>query len=253
MTDEKRERIYAILGASGGIGSALARRLASDGATVLLGGRRLEPLETLAEEIGGHAVEVDGRDFEAVGEFLQRTSELEGELVGVANCAGSLLLKPAHLTTRAEYDEVLDTNLATAFAVVRAAGRQMRESGGSIVLVSSAAADIGLPNHEAIAAAKGAVAALTRSASASYAGRGLRFNAVAPGLVDTPMTEKIVGNEKALAGSVRLHPLARIGQPEEVADLIAWLLGPASSWVWRASKWVPDGIDMSPVEIRALR
>jgi NAD(P)-dependent dehydrogenase (short-subunit alcohol dehydrogenase family) len=143
-------------------------------------------------------VAVDGRHFEAVDRFFDRAAELGGELRGVVNCAGPLLLKPAHLTTRSDYDEVLAANLTTAFATVRAGAHVLRRTGGSIVLVSSAAATIGLPNHEAIAAAKAAVADLTRSAAASYAPRQLRLNAVAPGLVATPMASRIVDNKGPL-------------------------------------------------------
>ncbi len=107
----------------------------------------------------------------------------------------------------------------------------MRREGGSVVLFSSAAARVGLPNHEAIGAAKAAVAGLTRAAAATYAPRGLRVNAVAPGLVDTPLAARIVGNERALATSMRLHSIRRPGRPEEIASLVDWLLGADSSWV----------------------
>ncbi len=227
--DAKPPRVFALLGAAGGIGSALARRLSSSGAKLLLGGRSSEPLEALAEEIGAAAMPLDAAEFDQVGRFLERAGE-EGELLGAANCAGSLLLKPAHLTTAAEFATTLSDNLMTSFALVRAAGRVMRK-GGSVVLVSSAAALTGLPNHEAIAAAKAGVAGLARSAAATYASRGLRVNCVAPGLVATPLTRKIVDNEKARAASVALHPLGRIGQPDDVALLMAWLLGPQSGWV----------------------
>ena len=96
--------------------------------------------------------------------------------------------------------------------------------------MSSCAAGVGLANHEAIAAAKGGVEALVRSAAATYAGAGIRFNAVAPGLVATPMARKITENEGALKASVAMHPLGRIGRPEEVASAIAFLLGPQSAW-----------------------
>ena len=227
---ESNVKTYAIVGAAGGIGSALSRRLAAAGARVVLGGRRLEPLEELAEEIGGTALEVDGRDFEQVEQFLAGAAEA-GDLKGVVNCAGSILLKPAHLTTRSELDETLATNLTTAFATVRAAAKILRRGGGSVVLIASAAAMVGLPNHEAIAAAKAAVAGLVRSAAATYAGRGIRINAVAPGLVDTPLSARIVENERALEASLRLHALPRVGTPQEVASLIAWLLGSESEWV----------------------
>ena len=99
------------------------------------------------------------------------------------------------------------------------------------MLCSTAAAGSGLPNHEAIAAAKGGVEALTRSAAATYAGRKLRFNAVAPGLVRTPLAAAITGNERALEHSEKMHPLGRVGEPDDVASAITWLLDPANSWV----------------------
>jgi 3-oxoacyl-[acyl-carrier protein] reductase len=102
---------------------------------------------------------------------------------------------------------------------------------GSIVLVSSCAAQIGLVNHEAISAAKGAIDALVRSAAASYAEKQVRVNAIAPGLVDTPLSHPITSNELALKTSIGFHPLGRIGKPEEIALAIKWLLSDQSSWI----------------------
>ena len=212
--DEQRP-VVAIIGAGGGIGSALARRLAGR-YQLHLGGRQQEPLAALAAETGGRFDTLDAAEMDATEAFLSQAAE-QGPLAGVVNCAGSLMLKPAHLTT--------------AFATVRAAGRQMRKRGGSVVLFSSAAARVGLPNHEAIGAAKAAVAGLARAAAATYAPRGLRVNAVAPGLVDTPLASRIVGNEAALATSMRLHAIRRPGSAQEIASLVDWLLGPDSSWV----------------------
>jgi NAD(P)-dependent dehydrogenase (short-subunit alcohol dehydrogenase family) len=104
-------------------------------------------------------------------------------------------------------------------------------SGGSVVLCSTAAARIGLANHEAIAAAKGGVQGLVLSAAATYAPRGLRVNAVAPGLVDTPLTARITGSAPALQASQAMHALGRVGQPDDVAACMAWLLGPEAAWV----------------------
>ncbi len=238
MNETKASEAIAIIGAAGGIGSALARRLA-DRYELHLGGRRTEPLERLADELGCSWERLDAAEFEATERFLERAGE-GGPLAGAVNCAGSLLLKPAHLTTSDELAETLRTNLSTAFATVRAAARQMGRDGGSVVLVSSAAATIGLPNHEAIAAAKAAVAGLTRAAAATYASRQLRINAVAPGLVDTPLAERIVGNEKALAASMAVHAVRRPGRPGEVASLIDWLLGADSGWV-TGQIWSIDG------------
>lgn len=230
MSHTKIPRVVAILGAYGGIGSALSRQQARLGNAVVLGGRDRQRLQALAADTGGQAIEVDGRDFEQVDRFLSRAAE-SGTLTGVVNCAGSVILKPAHLTSQANYEETIATNLTTAFALVRAAGKALRKQGGAVVLMSSAAADIGLANHEAIAAAKGGVASLTRAAAATYAGRSIRVNAVSPGLVATGATRRIVENEKALAASIGLHPLGRIGQPDEIARLIGWLLDPENDWI----------------------
>jgi NAD(P)-dependent dehydrogenase (short-subunit alcohol dehydrogenase family) len=159
---------------------------------------------------------------------------------GLVNLAGSILLKPAHSTSAAEFDETIRLNLVTAFSVVRAAARHMRAAGGSVVLMSSCAARTGLPNHEAISAAKAGVEGLVRSAAATYASGGLRFNAVAPGLVDTPMAERLVKNEAALKASLALHPLGRIGAPGDVARAIEFLLDPANSWI-TGQTWYVDG------------
>lgn len=229
ITDSKPS--YLIVGATGGIGSCLARRLSRGGARLMLAGRDESKLRSLATELDARMTTLDATNFEDVDACLDRALEWSGRLDGVANCAGSLLLKPAHLTSPQDYRDTIDANLTSAFAVVRAAARAMRKSGGSIVLVSSAAARIGLANHEAIAAAKAAVIGLALSAAATYAAQGIRVNAVAPGLVRTPMTERITGNETALRGSLAMHALGRIGEPDDVAASIEWLLGPGSGWV----------------------
>jgi len=225
-----RQRTVAILGASGGIGSAVARRLAQSGYRVALGGRDLKKLEQLAAETGGEPSRVEGTEFESVERFVISAAG-DGKLAGVVNCAGSILLKPAHITTYQEYQDTLGANLTTAFAVVRAAAKALRADGGSVVLFSSAAAKVGLPNHEAIAAAKAGVSGLVLSAAATYARSSIRFNAIAPGLVDTPLTRRITSNERALESSLALHAVRRPGEPEEIANLVEWLLGTSSSWM----------------------
>ena len=221
---------FLILGGSGGIGSAVARRLAARDAVVVLAARSAGPLQALASEIGATSAVVDAADVEAVERLVKDTAAEHGRVAGIVNAVGSILLKPAHMTTADEWHETVARNLTSAFATVRAAGRVMT-TGGSVVLVSTVAAAVGLANHDAIAAAKGGVSALARSAAATYAGRRLRVNAVAPGLVDTPLAARITGNPKALELSRAMHPLGRIGTADDVAAAIEWLLDPATSWV----------------------
>jgi NAD(P)-dependent dehydrogenase (short-subunit alcohol dehydrogenase family) len=228
----ERDPVYVILGATGGIGSATARRLAASGARLVLAARDRGRLDALASELGGAEVEaVDATDVDAVEALVARAADRFGGVDGLANCVGSILLKAAHQTSVDDWRATLAANLDTAFAAVRAGARTMRRTGGSIVLMASAAARVGLPSHEAIAAAKAGVVGLGRAAAASYAGKGLRVNVVAPGLVDTPLSAAITGNPLLLKASEAMHPLGRIGQPDEVAGVIAWLLSPDSAWV----------------------
>jgi NAD(P)-dependent dehydrogenase (short-subunit alcohol dehydrogenase family) len=222
---------YLVFGATGGIGSALCRRLAARGARLVLAARDGEKLERLATELSAFACPVDVSHFEDVDACVEKAVRLHGRVDGVANCAGSLLLKPAHSTTEAEWSAAVATNLTGAFAVVRASARAMLNAGGSIVLVSSAAARVGLPNHEAIAAVKAGVIGLTLSAAATYAPRSIRVNCVAPGLVRTPLTARLTGNEASLEASRAMHPLGRVGEPRDVASALEWLLSPEQGWV----------------------
>jgi NAD(P)-dependent dehydrogenase (short-subunit alcohol dehydrogenase family) len=197
----------------------------------MLAGRDRAKLEPLARELDARSCQLDATSFEEVDRCMQEARDGVGRVDGVVNCAGSILLKPAHLTTADELRQVLALNLLSAFATVRAAAGVMRKSGGSIVLMTSAAAVIGLPNHEAIAAAKAGVIGLMRSAAATYAAQGIRVNAVAPGLVETSMSAHLTASESARDASIALHPLGRIGTPEDVAEPICWLLSPSCTWV----------------------
>lgn len=232
MNDTSRVPVHLVLGASGGIGSDLSKRLAGGGATVVLAARDGSRLAALAGELGPAAevAVVDATRVDDVASLVADVARRHGRLDGIANCVGSILLKAAHTTTEEEWRRTLELNLTTAFAVVRAAGRTMKQ-GGSVVLLASAAARVGLANHEAIAAAKAGVTGLALAAAATYAARGLRFNVVAPGLVDTPMAAAITGNALMRRASEGMHPLGRIGRPADVASAMAWLLDPANDWV----------------------
>ncbi len=220
-----------LLGAYGGVGSALASSLVANGHRVFLAGRDATRLQELSAQLGMPYGLADASDPDAIDACADLAVSDLGSLTGIANCAGSLLLKPAHLTSTADWNATLAANLSSAFGCVRAAGRLLKADGGSVVLVSSAAARVGLANHEAIAAAKAGVIGLMLSAAATYARQKIRFNAVAPGLVRTPLTKGLVSSELAEKASVAMHPLGRLGEPEDVARAIAWLLDPAQGWI----------------------
>ncbi len=221
---------FVILGGYGGVGSALARILVARGDRLLLAGRDTARLSALASELGCPHMQADAGDGASIEAAIAGGAQQFGQLDGVANCFGSLLLKPGHVTSDAEFDGVLTANLRSSFAAMRGAAKSI-PGAGSVVLVSSAAARIGLVNHEAIAAAKAGVQGLALAAAATYAKRGLRFNCVAPGLTDTPLTARIVNSETSAKASLNMHALGRFGQPEDVAAAIAFLLDPAQSWI----------------------
>lgn len=223
---------YVVLGATGGIGSALCRRLANEGAQLVVASRSEEKVNALADEIGALPFTLDATNIEQVEQCVAKAVERYGQINGIANCVGSLLLKPAHITSEADWHSTIAANLTSAFATVRAASKaMMKTGGGSIVLVSSAAAQVGLVNHEAIAAAKAGIIGLALSAAATYARQNIRVNCVAPGMVATPLTARITGNEASLNASIAMHALGKIGSPENVASAIAWLLNTEQSWI----------------------
>lgn len=222
---------YLVFGATGSIGSELCRQLRQQGSHVYLAGRNADRLRELGAELDCPATPVDAADPTTMERAIEAAASALGTLDGIANCIGSVLLKPAHTTSWEEWHTTLQTNLGSAFAVVRGGSAAMRGAGGSIVLVSSAAARIGIANHEAIAAAKAGILGLVRSAAATYADRNLRINAVAPGLVKSHMTRRLWEAESAANASRQMHVLGRLGEPGEVARLMAWLLDPMNSWI----------------------
>lgn len=217
-----------VFGASGGIGKAICSRLLEAGSRV---GGVSRDLSLLADVKVSDKFLLESVSFEGIDSVVKSAKELWGKVDAIINCIGSVILKPAHLTSEEELRKAVHINLETAFAVLRAGVKAFGEGGGSVVLFGSAAAQTGLPNHEAIAAAKGAVIALTKSAAASYAPKKIRVNCICPGLTKTKMTERITSNEQAVQYSLKMHPLGRLGEPEDIAGLAAFLVSDESSWM----------------------
>lgn len=216
---------HLIIAATSTIGQKLVDILSKNSENKLfLTGRDEETLKNLAENYNAnYAVLEDAANFDAVLEVFSKAKDELGNVDSVACLSGNLMLKPAHLTKESELEETLKANIYPAFATVAAAGKNIRK-GGNVVLVSSAAAERGIANHEAIAAAKGAIISLTKSAAATYASQGLKVNAVAPGLTETKMTEKLTKDETSKKFSTAMHALGKLGQPNDVAEVIAFLM-----------------------------
>ncbi len=223
-----------ITGASGGIAQALARRLVLAGDSVLLMTRNPARIDSLAAELG-EAASILAGDAGTEADLNRAVHEClgwQGRLDGLAHCVGSIHLKPLHATTLDEFSRTIHTNLVTAFLASRAVLPEMRKARrGSIVLMSTAAARQGLNNHEIIAAAKGALEAMVRSAAITHARWNVRFNAVAPGMTETPLTAPLLQAEANRKFSEALHPLGRLGTPENVAAAVAFLLSDTADWI----------------------
>lgn len=233
---------YAIIGAAGAIGSALTSRLTNQGHTVYAGVRDSNNAEELGQMHGVHLAQIDATDWDAYDPFFKQMESELGSIDGLAICVGSILLKPAHLTRQPDYEGVINSNLTPCFAALHSVARRMMKTGGTIAFCSSAAARHGYPNHEAIAAAKAGIIGLTLSAAATYASYGIRVNCVAPGLIHSKMSQPIVQNEPSLKASENMHALGRIGEPNEVASALAWLLDPEQSWVTGQTLGVDGGL-----------
>jgi NAD(P)-dependent dehydrogenase (short-subunit alcohol dehydrogenase family) len=219
-----RPQIALVTGARGGIGSALTARLRAAGHRVAAVGRDAASLAGV--EADAHLAADTTTPEGAAAALAGCAAQLGGTPTLLAHCVGSTLIAPLHRTSVAQYREVMRVNLDSAVFVLQAWVEAMRASGqrGAAVLASSVVARIGVANHEAIAAAKGGVEALARSAAASFAPIGLRINAVAPGMTETPMTAGMLRLEAMREGAGKQYPLGGIQTAAEVADTMAWLL-----------------------------
>jgi len=235
---------HIIGGITGGIGSALATKLSGHGQPRVAGfARDSERLQALATDTGAITRVCDATDPDALTQTIESLHQELGSIDSYTHAIGSIFLKPAHLTSTEDWLHTMQTNLNSAFYALRAVVKIMAKQGhGSCVFFSTAAAHTGIANHEAIAAAKGGIDAMVRSAAASYSSRGLRFNAVAPSLTDTPLSQSIVGNAQALEISKRMHPLNAIARAADVASLAAWLHSDDASFATGQSYVLDGGI-----------
>jgi len=221
----------AIVGGSGGIGSAIAARLTAAGRKVAIIARDRDRLDTAAAATGAVPFAADVLDAAAFGEVIDRVEAEVGEIDGLVHAVGSIIIRPLHAVSLDDFRATLDRNVTSAFIAMKTVmPKMMRRRSGSVVLFSTVATSIALPNHEAIAAAKGAVEGLVRTAALSYSRYGIRVNAVAPALTRTPLSASIWQNEKALAVSAAMHPLGRIGEADDIAAAACYFLSADAGW-----------------------
>ena len=215
--------IALITGASGGIGRALAGQLHAQGFRVAAVGR---DAERLADVPAAVRIAADTTTPEGATLALAACQEALGAAPTLlAHCVGSTLIAPLHRTRAEAYREVMRVNLDSAVFMLQAWIAALQGGPGAAVFARSVVARIGVANHEAIAAAKGGVEALVRSAAATYAAQGLRINAVAPGMTETPMTAGMLKMPAMREGAARQYPLGGVQTAGQEADVMAWLLG----------------------------
>ncbi len=215
--------IVLITGASGGIGRALAGQLHAQGLRVAVAGRDADRLADVDADL---RIAADTTTPEGAALAVAACQEALGAAPTLlAHCVGSTLIAPLHRTSAEAYRELMRVNLDSAVYMLQAWIAALKGGPGAAVLASSVVARIGVANHEAIAAAKGGIEALVRSAAATYAAQGLRVNAVAPGMTETPMTANMLKMAAMREGAGRQYPLGGIQTAEQVADVMAFLLG----------------------------
>jgi len=232
-------KVALVTGAGSGIGLATAKAFVEAGAAVALAGRHESELEAIVKEMeaAGHkvlAVHCDVTDERQVAAMVAQTVSTFGRLDAAFNNAG--VQSPIAETADAdgdEFDRVNAINLRGIWSCMKYELRHMREQGsGAIVNTSSLGGLVGIAGRGAYHASKHGVLGLTKSAALEYASRGIRINAVCPGIIDTPMVASMKTSEgEAMAELMKEVPIGRLGHPEEIAAAVLWLCSPGASYV----------------------
>lgn len=256
MQNEKRTgngllegQTAVVTGASRGIGRAIALRFASEGALVAVNYQgskeRAEAVKAEIEELGGTALlyQCNVADFAACEEFLKAVTEQTGRLDILVNNAGitrdGLLMR----MSEEDYDAVLNTNLKGTFNCIRFASRQMlRQKSGRIINISSVSGVLGNAGQANYSASKAGIIGLTKSAARELASRGITVNAIAPGFVNTEMTEGL--SEKVKEGAVAQIPLGKFGEPEDIAEAALFLASKGAGYMTGQVLHVDGGMAM---------
>lgn len=219
---------YLIVGGTSGIGNEVTKQLLNEGHSVWVTGR---------EEKNLNGLNVDFQKWDA-----ENTSDLElpEVLDGLVYAPGTIQLKPFHRISDDAFRSEMQINFFAAAQVIQQSLNALKKSdNASVVCFSTVAVSQGMPFHSSIASAKGAVEGLIRSLAAEYA-PSIRFNAIAPSLVDTPLASRLLSSDDKRESSNKRHPLKRVGSVEDLSNAVVFLLSDKSAWV-TGQVWGVDG------------
>ena len=240
-------KVAVVLGGSRGIGAAVVRRLAADGASVLFtfasAAAQAEAVAADVEAAGGRALALraDSADPQAIRDAVAQAAKQFGGLDILVNSAGLIGMRRPEGYDIDEFDRMYAVNVRAALVAAEAAQTLMGE-GGRIIMIGSIVADrVGVPGGALYASTKGAVAAMTRGLARDYGPKGITINNVQPGPTETDMNPADSPHRDWLTAQ---SPLGRVGQPDEIANLVAFLAGPQSSYINGASLTVDGGFTL---------
>jgi meso-butanediol dehydrogenase/(S,S)-butanediol dehydrogenase/diacetyl reductase len=246
MQSRFKGKVAFITGGGSGIGAATAQRLAQEGATVIICGRRQEPLDEVVASIreqGGnaHAVQADVSNEQAFVNALEQTAKEHGGLDVLVNNAMAFSYGGIETMTTEDWHSNFTTSVDGTFWGTRTAMKLMKGKGGSIINISSICGDLGTPMMAGYSASKAAVVNFSRAAAAEGAADNIRVNVVVPAVVETPATAGMLSDDTMLNNTNRLIPMGRVGRSDELASAIAFLASDDASYITGASLPVDGG------------
>ena len=217
---------YLIFGATGSVGSSLAKQLKNSGNDIHLVARNESEVKVIAEQLGCSYTVADVLE----DGFIEKVKSDINDIKGVAYCVGSIDLKPLRMVTEADMNKCMKLNLYSAIEAIKGYQESLKKTKGSVVLFATVAAQRGFTNHTIIASAKAAVEGLTVTLAAEFA-PNIRVNCIAPSLSKSKIAEPMLKNTTIAEGIAKAHPLKRLGEGKDSAALAKFLITEESSWV----------------------